>query len=104
MKNVQEAAKARAVLASYHPLWLRLGIEVVCGLPGRPLIWHHTFWRAGDFKPWRINLMSLLAGDDVPVATAQLATVVQEHFFNDIHLVKQFPTRSRQYYVSNRVN
>lgn len=31
MKNVKEAANARAVLASYHPLWLRLGAEVVVG-------------------------------------------------------------------------
>ena len=31
MKNVKEGARARAVLASYHPLWLRLGMEVVCG-------------------------------------------------------------------------
>lgn len=33
MKNVKEAANARAVLASYHPLWLRLGAEVVVGRP-----------------------------------------------------------------------
>lgn len=31
MKNVKEAANARAVLAAYHPLWLRLGMEVVTG-------------------------------------------------------------------------
>ena len=31
MKNVKEAANARAVLGSYHPLWLRLGAEVVVG-------------------------------------------------------------------------
>jgi len=31
MKSVKEASKARAVLASYHPLWLRLGMEVVVG-------------------------------------------------------------------------
>ena len=31
MKNVREAAHTRAVLASYHPLWLRLGVEVVVG-------------------------------------------------------------------------
>ena len=33
LKNVKEVAKARAVLASYHPLWLRLGMEVVVGKP-----------------------------------------------------------------------
>lgn len=33
MKSVKEAANARAVLASYHPLWLRLGMEVVTGQP-----------------------------------------------------------------------
>jgi hypothetical protein len=32
MKNVKEGARARAVLASYHPLWLRLGMEVVVGV------------------------------------------------------------------------
>ena len=31
MKNVKEAANARAVLGCYHPLWLRLGAEVVIG-------------------------------------------------------------------------
>ena len=31
MKNVKEAAAARAALGVYHPLWLRLGMEVVVG-------------------------------------------------------------------------
>ena len=31
MKNVKEAAAARAALGAYHPLWLRLGMEVVVG-------------------------------------------------------------------------
>jgi hypothetical protein len=31
LKNVKLAAQARGVLASYHPLWLRLGAEVVVG-------------------------------------------------------------------------
>lgn len=30
-KNVQEAARNRALLLSYHPFWLRLGMEVVVG-------------------------------------------------------------------------
>ena len=31
MKNVKEAAAARAALGAYHPLWLRLAMEVVVG-------------------------------------------------------------------------
>jgi hypothetical protein len=38
-KNVQEAARNRALLLSYHPFWLRLGMEVVVGKQVAGEVW-----------------------------------------------------------------
>ena len=47
-KNLQEAAKARGALASYHPFWLRLGMEIVVG---RPVASESPAWAPGAGRP-----------------------------------------------------
>ncbi|KAL4423889.1 hypothetical protein ABPG75_001190 [Micractinium tetrahymenae] len=74
MKSVKEAANARAVLASYHPLWLRLGMEVVTG--------------------------QAVAADDAPASAADLAAFVRDRFMKDPQLAKQHSTTSKAYWVA----
>lgn len=117
MKNVKEAANARTVLASYHPLWLRLGAEVVVGtaVAGAGIVCdgggHHMLaWAAGApcgctrmhcaHIPRPTPAPAQPAANDSPVPAADLAAFMRDNFFKDPQLARQHPGSGKAYWVA----
>ena len=125
MKSVKEGANARAVLASYHPLWLRLGVEVVvgaqvagvrqsrvsrCAQPAASCFLRAVLLQAANHcingrqvalpPPRACSSLAAAPGDDERACAADLAAFVRDRFLKDPQLAKQHPPSSKAHWTA----
>lgn len=114
LKNLKEQAKVKEVLLSYHPFWLRLGMEVVANRvaasewsqlpsPTHGAVQGRKRWRAGANCAWRSGMCpahgrpaqtpSLLppccTGGDAVVSASDLEAFMRDWFLRDPDLARR---------------
>lgn len=123
LRNVKLAAQARALLGSYHPVWLHLGAEVVVGralaggclkllAPSSPLFNpppRHELALArapsvpvpaqGRRRPCLPAPPLCRAESDAPAQPAQVAAFLRDHFLSEPQLARQHSPTSKPYWV-----